>query len=129
MIDFKADEDGLDEFIANVKTVQTDMQNACDKMIAFQQLIQTTQDWVGNGREECAAFLCLLAQYSGLLAGKEVNVSGTGYTTLLDSKAVTGDGDHLTELIEALELFYEQVATFEQNAGEKAQCIRTLDAI
>lgn len=129
MIDLKVDEEGLGEFIKNLKSVQTDITNVCDKIVSFQQTIQTTQDWVGNGREECAAFLCLLAQYSGLLAGCEIKVAGTGYTTLLDSKAVTGEGDHLTEMIEELELFREQTATFEQNAAEKAHCIQTLDAI
>ena len=128
MVDFRINADEMQEFISNMETIKADMLDMTSQIVSFQTLIQESTSWIGNGREECAAFLSLIAKYCSLIAGTDVVVSNSG-STVLAGKDVNGSKEHIDVFLKTLTEYHQNVIKFEKNASDKAACICILDQL
>ena len=129
MADFRANDDMMSLFIIRMNALRESMITTTDHIVQFQKTIYESEDWIGNGKEECAALLSLISKYAGLISGSDVVVTDSGSTSVLAGKEATGSNEHIYVLLESMQVFHERVKTFEKSAADKAPCIQILDML
>ena len=72
-MDFHANMQELEKLYVGMESfldLKNKLSDATKLICSLQNSIATTNDWVGNGKNECATVLMLLAEYSSLLCGE-----------------------------------------------------------
>ena len=129
MADFRANDDMMSLFIIKMNALRESMITTTDHIVQFQKTINESTSWIGNGREECAAFLSLISKYAGLVSGSDVVVTDIEGTPIVFNKEVEGSKEHFDALLKSLGVFHESIKTFEKSAADKAPCIQILDTL
>jgi len=117
----------------SIKKLKDQLNAVNSDICILQEKIATSNDWVGNGRDECAMVLMVLAKYCEGLGGD----NGTGNRCTmnlstdvsLECSSGTINNEHLQNLIDAIKLFVDDANTFDQYALNKSQNIRDLENI
>lgn len=130
-VDLIIDSEGIEQLISNVTGLKADLEKIYRDITDLQEEIAVSNEWLGNGKDEEAAFLNLISQYAAHLCGaKYIKCNFWGTKTVLDSKNVSGTGeDHMSQLLLILSEYNDKFSTFEKNAIDKAECIVELDSI
>lgn len=131
-VDFSICYEKFSTLISDFEKLRDNLQEVCEDICAIQRDICTSTDWIGNGREECAVYLALVAKYCGCLCAKNVGDTGTeGFVVsgILSSSEVEGKGEHINQLISTLSEYRVIFEKFEKNGNgaEKAEAIKMLD--
>lgn len=121
------DDEQLEDTIEKFKAIKEQASSIASKIAELSATVNGCLEWLKNGKEECGAFLELMASYSNAIAGMTYAANVSMTQSALSGKSVTGGGDHATQLEKALNEFAEESKRFEK--GGDAESVILLDSI
>lgn len=124
LVDIYVNDEELEQIKQDIDQTKSELMNASQKLKDTSAKLISDNRWQENGKTECASLIDLISSYISCISGDTVSANGEGG---LADKNVSSDGDHMSVISDATDVFLTQSSTFEKGGG--AVCVTELDNI